>query len=210
MEQIAHKIGSLILDLIFPCFCLSCNKEGAFLCEKCRSTKLKFLNKHSRPLCAFDYENTLVRELVYAFKYEQLKSLDKTLASLMFDFLKEKKIRFDQTWTVSFVPSHPRKENIRGFNQSELLAKRLAGILGLACSAALKKIRSTRPQMQLNRIQRLDNLKAAFEAIGSVKNKKIILIDDVCTTGATMNECRDTLLAAGASRVSCFAFAKDI
>lgn len=179
------------------------------LCDACRPT-LRFLDATARPLCAFDYRNNIVKTMLHAFKYEHLKSLDKVFAGLIFDFLKENKIEFDQSWQVSFVPMHRQKQNVRGFNQAELLAKELARLLGLECRVSLKKLRNTRPQMLLNREERLQNLKSCFEALPEVRNRKIILVDDVYTTGATFAECKQALLQSGAKKVFCLALTKDV
>src|SRR5579872_146486 len=209
MQQIGKIFGNLLLDLIFPRFCFGCNKEGSFLCKHCQA-QLQFLDKNRRPLCAVNYGQNLVREMVFAFKYDLLKSLDTVLANSIFEYLNQNKINFDRTWIVSFVPIHPKKQAVRGFNQAELLARRFAEKFGLECRATLNKLRNTRPQMQLNKSERLKNLSNCFKAASDVSGKKIILIDDVCTTGTTLNECRNTLLAAGARRVCCLAFAKEL
>jgi len=211
MERVLQKISGLLLDLIFPCFCFGCSKEGRFLCADCgQRLEREFLPNSGQPHCAFDYHHPLLRELIFAFKYDQLKQLDQTLAKLLLDFFAQKQIKFDRSWTVSFVPMHPGKQNTRGFNQAELLAAKLAKLLGLPCFATLEKIRPTRPQMQLDKAGRLVNLDRAFRPARDPAGLKILLIDDVCTTGATFLECKKTLLAHGARRVCCLALAKDL
>lgn len=205
----AQYFKDLFLDLLFPKFCFGCSKEGYFLCQDC-ADRLQFLDPAARPLCVFNYHLAIIRELVYAFKYDQLKSLDQTLSQLMHAFLLANHFKFDQTWSVSYVPMHPKKQAIRGFNQAELLARQLAFKLNLPVLPVLLKIQNTRPQMQLNRGERSKNLENAFAPVGNLHGKKIILIDDVCTTGATFAECQKILFRAGAGRILCFAFAKDI
>jgi competence protein ComFC len=205
------KIKDLLLNLILPCFCIGCGKEGLYICQNC-AKNLKTLIKKQRPLCVYSYESRLVKDMLYAFKYDGIKSLDQTIARLMYDFLMQQKYSFDAEWIISFVPMHKTKLEIRGFNQSELLAKSLARLLNLKCCKTLEKTRKTIAQMQLNRNERLVNLNGAFAAgknIANIATKKIILIDDVCTTGATLAECKKTLLQAGVRRVLCIAFAKD-
>lgn len=209
MLRSAQIFKDLFLDLLFPRFCLGCGSEGKFLCSNCEA-RVAMLPSKQRPLCVYDYHEKLIKELIYAFKYEHLKSLDQVLTRLMLNFLQKNKIIFEEDWIISFVPMHPDKQKIRGFNQAELLAKQLGVGLNLKVQAVLIKNLNTRPQMQLNRNERLSNLRNVFSALPNASNKKIILIDDVCTTGATFEECKNTLLRAGVRRVFCFALARDI
>ena len=198
----------MALNLLFPCFCIGCGKEGLHLCSAC-AKNFKALKKGQKPLCAYSYESRLVKDLIYAFKYDGIKSLDQCIAKMLYEFLAKHKYSFAQEWIVSFVPMHRSKLEIRGFNQSELIALKLARLLGLEEQQTLEKTRRTVPQMQLKRSERLVNLAGAFKASAKVAGKKIILVDDVCTTGATLTECKKTLIKAGAKRVFCLAFAKD-
>lgn len=96
------------------------------------------------------------------------------------------------------VPLHPQREKMRGFNQARLLAEQL----GLPAEM-LKRIKNKHPQAELPREDRLKNLKNSFKISGKfdLSNKKIVLVDDVCSTGATLNECAKVLRQAGAKEI---------
>jgi len=101
------------------------------------------------------------------------------------------------------VPLHWRRQWMRGYNQSALLGGVMAYYLGIPlCKKALKRVRYTSSQMSLAREQRLVNLRGAFAARGElVRGKRVLLVDDVATTGATLHECKKTLIEAGCVRV---------
>jgi ComF family protein len=110
------------------------------------------------------------------------------------------------------VPLHPRRQRIRGFNQSMLLAQQLAPEIGIELnSQALERVRHTRPQVDLTPQRRLENVQDAFSADShAIKGKSILLLDDVFTTGATMNSAASALLKAGASHVSAYCLARTV
>ena len=108
------------------------------------------------------------------------------------------------------VPLSKKRLRWRGFNQAELLAEKVAENYGLAMDAAnLIRVKHKKPQAKLDEVHRLENIKDCFAWQGSNLNKKnIILIDDVVTTGATLNECAIVLHAAGAAEVWCLVVPK--
>lgn len=101
------------------------------------------------------------------------------------------------------VPLHPLRERKRGYNQAQLLANRVAKQNGLTVSAGLKRLHNTEPQAQLNRNDRLKNLLNSFESSENpaFANKKVVLVDDVCSTGATLNECAKALRQKGVQNI---------
>jgi ComF family protein len=102
------------------------------------------------------------------------------------------------------VPLHPRRLRERGFNQALLLVKELSRRTGIPYGKrVLQKVRPTVPQVNLNGVEREKEVRGSFHIIGEeeVEGKSILLVDDVYTTGATVNECSKVLLAAGAERV---------
>lgn len=106
-------------------------------------------------------------------------------------------------WVVTAVPLHPKRQNWRGFNQSELVAKLLAQKLGLRYESLLKRIKYTKPQVGLLGSARKQNIKGAFSLYTpySLPHTNIILIDDVWTTGSTLRECTYILKRGGAKQV---------
>ena len=207
------KIKEFILDLFFPKFCLGCKKEGSFLCEDCFSvleistSHQKFKRKNFEDLYfPLNYENFLVKKLIQNFKYPPLiKELKKDLAFLIFShfLLLDKKPNFSDFVLVP-IPLSKRKLKWRGFNQAEEIAKELAKLLKIPLiSDCLIKTKETKDQVELSEKERKENVKNAF----SVKNKEkilgknVLLVDDVFTTGSTMEEAAKVLKKAGAKKI---------
>jgi ComF family protein len=106
------------------------------------------------------------------------------------------------------VPLHSARRRERGYNQSEAIARDLGRRCGLPVwNRALIRVRPTSTQTRLGEAERAGNLKGAFRAEARVRGRKILLVDDVCTTGNTLHQCREELLGVGAAAVDCFALA---
>ena len=149
---------------------------------------------------------TAIHELKYAQKTHLADSLGSLLAS------------FAQTWIgelkgclVMPVPLHPRRLRARGFNQSLLLARCVASKTGAELDfLSLRRTRFTKPQTELSSEERKKNVRKAFEVVKpeAVKRRTILLVDDVATTGSTLNECTKALKRAGADGVLCLVLAR--
>jgi len=251
------KIKNLLLNILFPRFCLGCQAEGSYLCEDCKATLEISENQYclcsNNPLrlpsatpikeglpsealakegkckkCApkklsglyfaLSYkEKPLTRKLIHFFKYHPyyLKDLANPLVSLIIDhFLllsKNPKLLW-QNSVLMPIPLDRRKLKRRGYNQSEELAKELSKILEIPLvSDNLIKIKRTPSQMELPEKERRENVKNAFLCKNpkNLKGKKILLIDDVYTTGSTMEECVLILKKAGAKEVWGIVVARD-
>lgn len=177
-----------ILDIILPVQCLGCKKQGEWLCDKCLNS-----------ITDYSYNDPLLKKAIHSFKYKFIKDLAKPLGKLLL-----KKINFDYDLIVP-VPLHPKRLHWRGFNQAELLAREIDDqkVINI-----LVKTKNTKPQMELSEKQRKENIKNTFQCFVNLKNKTILLIDDVETTGSTLNECKKALLRAGAKEVRCLTLAK--
>jgi len=186
--NLAKKIIHSSLNLLFPVFCLGCKKQGEWICNNCLNS-----------ISDFSYKNKLLKNAIHVFKYKFVKDLAKPLAKLL-----EQKINFDYDFIVP-VPLHSKRLRWRGFNQAELLAKQINQSKTIN---ALAKTKNTKPQIMLSQDQRKQNIKNSFKCICDLTNKKILLIDDVQTTGSTLEECKKALLQAGAKQVKCLTLAK--
>ncbi|MDD5305245.1 MAG: double zinc ribbon domain-containing protein [Elusimicrobia bacterium] len=113
---------------------------------------------------------------------------------------------------LAAVPIHPRRERERGYNQAELLAREVAAATGLPLLDALERARAAAPSWRLGRVERRAELSGAYApregAASLVAGKRVLLIDDVATTGTTFEECASALLAAGATDAAGYAFAR--
>lgn len=230
------KIKNFILDLILPIECLGCGKEGTYLCSHCLET-IPLTNKFICPNCqrpskngatcqdcqnktyldglifAVDYKNPLIRKSFIKLKYSFVKELIYLLAKPLVKLFENTGL--NQTINPDLVipiPLHKERFLYRGFNQSEILARILCQKFSWQLSnGILKKIKSTRSQTELKSQERQTNIKDAFKVIDpkSIKNKNIVLIDDIFTTGATLEEAAKTLKRAGAKTVWAITLAKD-
>jgi ComF family protein len=163
------------------------------------------LNSFDRAYSFGEYTGTL-RKAIHLLKYGGIQSLSRPLGKLLVSAVP----RDDSFDVVVPLPLHWRRRWKRGFNQSELLARVVARRLGLPLSKTLKRSRPTGSQAGLTNAQRRKNVAGAFAAArrSSVENKHVLLIDDVLTTGATVNAAAAALKRAGARRVTVLTLAR--
>jgi ComF family protein len=191
-------------------FCVSCRTpflnsfpldfEGR--CALCRSG----LRGFDAAYCYGSYEGAL-RELIHLYKYGRVRTLAKPLGALLAAALPREE-RFD---AVTPVPLHWRRQWQRGFNQSELLARTMAARCGIPVVPALRRVRATLTQAGLSNTRRRQNVDTAFECrrgARALAGKRILLIDDVLTTGSTAAACARVLKRAGAAKVALLTVAR--
>lgn len=223
-----------IVELFFPPRCAICGEvltlrqRRGFLCETCEE-HIPFIPKDICPHCGgetdragfcdfclkhfsftsacavFPYET--VRHAIHLFKYDGGKQLGEGLGALMADYLlqyhEELLVKTD---IILSVPLHPKKEKRRGFNQTHILCETIAEKTGLIFQKeGLRRKKNTAAQSTLHTPEeRRQNLKDAFEASADLAGKRILLVDDIFTTGSTCNECTKTLCRVGAKEVHIF------
>jgi len=216
------KISNFILDLLFPKTCINCGKEGFYICQKCfekielnnlsvcyicnRHTldnyvcqECKSKTKLTGMLIASHWENELLRQLIYEYKYRFIKEISRPLSQILINHIKmhNKRLLNIDNLFVSFVPLHKKRIHWRGFNQAELLAKELCSCLSVPFGNLLVKQKNTFPQAEIKKQKdRQKNIEQAFFLIHNppaLEGKNVLLIDDICTTGATLEECAKTL-----------------
>ncbi|MCL2383885.1 MAG: ComF family protein [Oscillospiraceae bacterium] len=202
-----------IINLLYPnvCgFCNTINKEG--LCKKCelKLKKYEINNVYGDVISVFKYED-IIRKKIIEYKFGGKSYLYKTFAK---SILNNKKIYsiFEKYDIIIPVPVHKKRRAGRGYDQSELVAKEIAKVISITLeSNVLIKAKNTDVQSLLTRKQRKENIKDAFEVRYKerIQGKKIVLLDDVYTTGATINECKKILKESGAIQVLVITIAKD-
>lgn len=199
-----------VLDFIFPPRCLGCKKRGKWLCVDCVSHFARVQQPVCRicgnatagtVLCSYCYKTPLridgiraphyfegiLRETIHRFKYQHATHLAQPLAEVLVAYLQAHLIEFAM---LVPVPLHGLRFKQRGYNQSELLATELGAALGVPVVNALIRVKETKSQMNLPAGERKANVRGAFVCQDeSVSGKKVLLIDDVCTTGATLEAC---------------------
>lgn len=216
---------NIVLDFIFPPCCGFCGKIGkTYLCNKCKNeliysniylnqldnyenSNLKFIDEH---FYLFSYDG-IIREKILQYKFNDNSYLANTISEFFIN--NEKLCGFLKKYDIMIViPISQSRKRERGYNQSELIAKKISKV-GLIYfeSDILQKIKNNKPQSSLNYEQRLKNVKNVYKVENKqkIKGKKVLLFDDIYTTGATANECAMMLKQKGARKVGILTITKD-
>src|SRR5438477_967277 len=189
---------------IVPPFCARCSEpfEGAimgqFTCANCAHRTIHF----DAAVAAYRSRG-IVREIIHNFKYGRQIYLRHLVACWLCAALDDPRLRSHRFDVIIAVPLHPARERERGFNQANVLAELLAVHVSLPFRRLLERIRHTTTQTALDRSERMVNLHNAFRLRKNtdVRGLRVLLIDDVLTTGSTLNECARVLKRAGAISV---------
>jgi ComF family protein len=187
-----------------PPLCNKCSKPIDYALSDCLCTDCIVYDKSFEiAKSPFSYEG-IIRDSIYSYKYYNKPYFYKLFGSCLLKYMKENDyINFDY---ITSVPLHRSKIRSRGYNQSELLAEYLSEKLSITYAATLKRTVRTTKQSQQGKDERRKNLKGAFAIKSPLKNKiikngSVLLVDDVYTTGSTVDECSKTLLNFGVSKV---------
>ena len=181
--------------------------ESGCLCGECTLRMPKYAGARS-----FGYYRGELSRLVQGLKFENRRNLVGLLSPLLAQTFMNSWEREEIDMVVP-VPLHPKRRRERGFNQAVLLARGLIRLIGLPLSeAALVRARNTPPQVGLTDAERRHNVRQAFrcDRMGLVAHKRLLLVDDVMTTGATVCSASEALLDAGARRVSVLTVARAV
>lgn len=172
------------------------------LCSRCRESS-HYLNSISSWA---EYEDPL-RQAILSLKYKQNIGLAETFSSFLILLLKQKSLEFD---LVVPIPLGSTRRKQRGFNQAELLARPLSLYFGIQLSGnAVRRIKETDSQVKLSAKERSLNMEGAFFGnTAKLKGRSVLLVDDIITTGATMNHCAKAILESGARCVDGISVAK--
>jgi len=219
-------LGTNLFDLVFPVACINCGREGSFLCSVCLP-KLERLPNQWCVVChkpapygkthgdcvsrntvdgsvsALNYKNPEVKRTIETFKYKFIETLSESLVARLAREIKTQGLdEYFQEFVLIPVPLHKKRFNWRGFNQSELLATSLSATLGIPINQdIIARIKNTKPQTKLTKEERKKNLNNAFSLNDESNNGKFLLVDDVVTSGSTINEMAKALKKAGAAEV---------
>jgi len=218
-----QKVKASLLDILLPLRCVGCGREGSLICPSCSES----LPRVRLPLClrcgmtvnegnlcpaclshplsingirsAFLFQGT-ARQAILQFKYRQLKAMAAPLAQLLAEYLHSHPMIVE---ILVPVPLHPKRLRQRGYNQASLLAEELSKLIGLPMEEdALIRVQDVAPQARTkSAAERRQNVRHAFSCNINIAGKQILLIDDVSTTGATLDACAIALKTAGASSV---------
>lgn len=228
----ARGLADSLLNFVFPPVCGACKQAGSLICEACHNQlqwiQAPLCNRCGRPVskptdcCAVCQERPLslkhiraavlfahpVAKLIHNLKYNGAFALAKPLAEMMAEAWATWQMPVD---LVLPIPLHAERQRERGYNQSTLLTRDFCNMVTLPYAEdGLQRTRFTTPQVGLTAVERLKNVQDAFAPKVDVVGKHILLIDDVCTTGATMAAAATALHAAGAQTVSGYCVARAI
>jgi len=189
---------------IVPPFCAKCSEpfagaiEGEFTCANCAHRKLEF----DAAVSAYRSRG-VVRFVILQFKYNRQLHLRHPIAGWLAEAMMDARLRNRAFDLIVPVPLHPARLRERGFNQADLLARMLTQKIGGPVFAALERTRYTTTQTAFDRIDRMENLHNAFRLRKkvSVRELRVLLVDDILTTGSTLSECARVLREAGAGPV---------
>ncbi|MDE3095928.1 MAG: ComF family protein [Chloroflexota bacterium] len=235
MKQMLGRASHAALDLLFPPQCALCRRAGSLLCGSCaddlppadgRRCDCCWMPLASGRLCrhcaaappSFDalrspfIMDAGARRLAHELKYEGMTALAGPMAQLILERTEAPAAQADRPADVVMpVPLHRARERARGYNQAAMLARSIAAGAHLPCDArAVRRTRNTEPLAKtMHREERLAIMRGAFAARPErVEGLRILLVDDVATTGATLDACGAALLAAGARSVRCLTWAR--
>ena len=224
----------IFLAIFFPIKCLGCGKYGELLCFEC-GRKIDKIKTSTCPECGriselgkycpscrrrlktsldgiiitAKYDTGPIKQLIAGYKYDGITGVLPILAELINEKIP---LLLSKNSLIAYVPLHPKRERERGFNQSREIAKYLAVTNDISLTDCLKKVKNTPHQVGLSRAARRKNVKNVFVCLDKgdpIKGRNIILIDDVATTGSTLQECAKELKKAGAKKVHAFVIARN-
>ncbi len=240
------ELGNAAADLLFPPYCVSCRRFGAWLCPVCldqierirppvclhcgmpwesasplnqqggnpgKRTGCRYCEQRNPAidrLVALAFHNGPLRVAIHQLKYRDLRVLAVPLGKLMSDAWIDWAIDGNDIDVIAPIPLHPKRLRERGYNQSALLARELGQRLQLpVVEDVLVRTRATAPQVGLDAHQRQENVRDAFRCVGSQANaKRVLLVDDVCTTGATLEAAAVALRDGGTQTIWAYTLAR--
>jgi competence protein ComFC len=224
-----RKIWENFLDFIWPNYCLGCHQEGTLCCQTCLDAlknlpldyqawenQADFYFEHC--YVCLDYHQDLVKNLIKNFKYRYLQNINNILVNILAQ--QAKKLNLPANTIITNIPLHSQKKKQRGFDQTYLLAKNLAEKLDLEYQPLLRRVKKTKIQAQLSKQERQENVSNAFvinkvprhfgdAQCRQVRDCKIILIDDIATTGATLDQAAKVLKDNNFSNIIALVLAKN-
>lgn len=227
-----RRYAEVILDFFFPRVCINCRQRGELLCQNCLRHLIPVgpaCPRCGRPqtsdaICAACWGRAsaidgihspyrfqgIMRMAIHEFKYHGLRSMAEPLANLLAEFLVKNPIPGD---VLLPVPLHKRRLKERGYNQSALITRHLSRLTGIPAEEnTLIRTKNTPPQVRSSGADgRRSNVEGAFDCIKEhLRDRRAIIIDDVCTSGATLEACAAVMKAAGALTVHGLTLAREV
>ena len=217
----AKQAVSTLMDLIFPPRCIFCRAvipSGAQICKKCdeeiqhinavKSMNVPVAGKTISCAVPYSYDGQ-VRQSIIRFKFQGQKQFAAFYAEKIGEQIQKSygNLKFD---AITSVPISSKRRKLRGYNQSELIARAVSKQINLPYRDYLRKVTDNKEQHKLCEMERRKNVRGVYRPLheDEIIGKKILLIDDIVTTGATLCECVSVLFQSGAAEVACAAIAE--
>lgn len=190
-KRIIRGLWEGLVEVVYPRenYCIICKNDNCFgICNTCKKSIKKIDNKYQDEVISYGYYGGVLKDLILKFKYKN----NFTAGDILAEFLEEyiiNNFKYEE-YIITYIPLSKKSKKIRGFNQCEYIAKKISRDLSIEVLEILIKEKETKEQKTLKRDERYENIRDAFKIKTGikVKNYKIILIDDVTTTGSTMQE----------------------
>lgn len=199
-----------LVNFLFPRKCLTCKKDGKYICDDCfRKVRVGGISNRDnlKVYSLFKYEGVIKRAII-SLKYKFATDISEELVDLSVKKLKNFNYFKSKNFTLVPIPLHIKRENWRGFNQTEIVGEKIALEMGWSYSNnLLVRIKNTNPQVELKSFERSKNLLNAFTVDNNnsiSKNRKLIIFDDVYTTGSTIIEAAKALKNIGFKKIFYF------
>ena len=211
IKRTIKKLCEALIEVIYPRenYCIICGEDDCFgICSNCKKSINLIGEEYQEEIISCGYYGGVLKELILKFKYKSDFTAGDILAELLEEYIAQK---FDyKEYIIAYIPLSKKSKKARGFNQCEYMARRIAGNLEIESLELLIKVKETKEQKKLKKDERFENIRGAFGVKKgiNIKNKKIILIDDVATTGATLKEAGELLKKFDISDIKLLTLAK--
>jgi competence protein ComFC len=190
-KRVIRKLCEGLIEVIYPRenYCIICKEDDCFgICDTCKKGIKTIDNLYQDEILSYGYYGGVLKDLILKFKYKN----NFTAGDILTEFLEEyivKNFKYKE-YIITYIPLSKKSKKIRGFNQCEYIAKKISKDLSIEVLEVLIKQKETKEQKRLKRAERHENIKDAFKIKKGIElnNCNIILIDDVITTGATLQE----------------------
>lgn len=211
IKDYTNHLFLFLLEIIFPRYCIGCGEEGSYICKDCEI----FLSEvpPSKEVFSIWECDGLMEKIIWQIKYRGTYHIIDEVVQKIFEKMD---LNIPRGTIISYVPMDKKKERKRGFNQAELIAKKISETIKVSkgeyfeVMPLLTKIKENLSQVGLSPEERVRNVKGVFSFFGDFVPENVLLVDDVYTTGATTRECIKILKRAGIKTVQVFTIAKKL
>lgn len=210
-NRIIRNLLEGLIEVIYPRenYCIICKEEDCFgICEHCKRSIKTIDSSHQDKIISYGYYGGVLKELILKFKYKSNFTAGDILAELLEDYI-IKNFKYEG-YIVTYIPLSKKSHKARGFNQCEYIAKKISRDLSIEVFEIFIKQKETKEQKTLKKDERYENIKDAFALKNEIRlrERSIIIIDDVTTTGATLNEAYNLLKRSAVKDIKLLTLAK--